>query len=189
MVQPDFNDAGWKTGGAPFADDRQKAKTFWNTNDLWVRRTFTLKENESFDNLFLKINHDDNIDIYLNGQPIYHKQGWVNNYTYLNLGKELKANLKAGKNVLAFHVRNTAGGRFLDAGIVSENRNAGQQNDRGGGTAGNRRRRPWKQSTGSGAEKVDLVLTFTSPLLLKDSGAVIHARILHQLPGKVQRRQ
>lgn len=164
---PEFNDAGWKTGGAPFADDRQKAKTFWNTNDLWVRRTFTLKENESFDNLFLKINHDDNIDIYLNGQPIYHKQGWVNNYTYLNLGKELKANLKTGKNVLAFHVRNTAGGRFLDAGIVRKIETpaskmivAAEQQE----TDVKAMETKYRFRCG----KVDLVLTFTSPLLLKD---------------------
>ncbi|WP_346319173.1 DUF4965 domain-containing protein [Chitinophaga sp. YIM B06452] len=162
-----FNDAGWKTGGAPFSDDRQKAKTFWDTNDLWVRRTFTLNDGTNFDNLFLRINHDDNIDIFLNGKPIYHKQGWVNNYVFLDLGEQLKANLKAGKNVLAFHVCNTAGGRFLDAGIVRKVETEdskmileAEQQD----VAVKAMETNYRFKCG----KVDLSLTFTSPLLLKD---------------------
>ena len=162
-----FNDAAWKTGGAPFADDRQKAKTYWNTDDLWVRRTFTLDNNVSFDNLFLRINHDDNIDIFLNGKAIYHKQGWVNNYTFLDLREQLKANLKTGKNVLAIHLRNTAGGRFLDAGIVRRVE-----------TAESRTIKEAKQLSVDikametkyqfSCGKADLELTFTSPLLIKD---------------------
>lgn len=165
--EPGFNDAAWKTGGAPFADDRQKAKTYWNTDDIWVRRTFTLNNDVSFDKLFLKINHDDNIDIYLNGKPIYHKKGWVNNYTFLDLQEQLKANLKAGKNVLAFHVRNTAGGRFLDAGIVRRMETAdskmileAEQRD----VDIKAMETKYRFSCG----KADLELTFTSPLLLKD---------------------
>ncbi|MRG43594.1 DUF4965 domain-containing protein [Chitinophaga sp. SYP-B3965] len=162
-----FNDKEWKTGGAPFSDDRRKAKTRWNTDDLWVRRTFTLGNDVNFDNLFLKINHDDNIDIYLNGKPIYHKEGWVNNYTFLDLQEQLKTNLKTGKNVLAFHVRNTAGGRFLDAGIARKIettdskliREAAQKNVEV-------KAMETKYSFSCG--KVDLELTFTSPLLLKD---------------------
>ncbi|MBZ4191690.1 glutaminase family protein [Niabella beijingensis] len=113
---PDFNDNAWKTGAAPFSDDKKIANTFWDTDDLWVRRTFDLNELPS-DDLFLKINHDDNIDIYLNGVLVYHKTGWVNRMTYLPLDKELKTNLKKGKNILAVHLRNTAGGRHLDLGI------------------------------------------------------------------------
>lgn len=165
--EPGFNDAAWKTGGAPFSDDRQKAKTYWNTDDLWVRRTFTLNNDVNFSNLFLRINHDDNIDIYLNGKAIYHKEGWVNNYTFLDLQEQLKANLKAGKNVLAFHVRNTAGGRFLDAGIVRRVETAESklikeavQQD----VAIKAMETQYRFNCG----KVDLELTFTSPLLLKD---------------------
>lgn len=162
-----FNDGAWKTGKAPFSDDKGKAKTFWNTDDIWARRTFTLGDKVSFDNLFLKINHDDNIDIYLNGQHIYQKQGWVNNYTFLDLQQQLKGNLRAGKNVLAFHVRNSAGGRFLDAGIVRRTENAD----------GNIIREAVQQEVDIKAMettyhfscgKADLVLTFTSPLLIKD---------------------
>lgn len=164
---PGFNDAAWKTGEAPFSDDRKNAKTYWNTDDLWVRRTFTLNDNVNFDRLFLRINHDDNIDIYLNGKAIYHKQGWVNNYTFLDLQEQLKANLKAGKNVLAFHVRNTAGGRFLDAGIVRKIETADSKLIR----IATQKDVGIKAMTTKylfNCGKADLELTFTSPLLIKD---------------------
>ncbi|MFT3902887.1 MAG: DUF4965 domain-containing protein [Niabella sp.] len=114
--EANFNDRDWKTGEAPFSDDKSIAKTFWGTDNLWARRTFNVGRIGT-DELYLKINHDDNIDIYLNGKLIYQKIGWVNRMTYLKLDRELRANLKTGKNVLAVHLRNTAGGRHLDLGI------------------------------------------------------------------------
>lgn len=113
---PGFDDRGWKNGAAPFSDNRAIAKTLWKSDDLWVRRTFNVKGTPDGD-LYLKINHDDNIDIFLNGKQVYHKTGWVNRMTYLELDAALRANLKQGKNVLAVHLRNTAGGRHLDLGI------------------------------------------------------------------------
>ncbi len=113
---PEFGDGGWKKGAAPFSDDRSIAKTYWDTDDLWIRRSFDVTGPVDGD-LYLKINHDDNINVYLNGKQVYHKTGWVNRMTYLDLNDALKANLKKGKNVLAVHLRNTAGGRHLDLGI------------------------------------------------------------------------
>lgn len=161
-----FNDAGWKTGKAPFSDD-SKANTTWNTDDLWVRRTFNLNEATKFDNLYLRINHDDNIEIYLNGKQIYRKQGWVNHYTYLPLGEQLKANLKAGKNVLAFHVHNSAGGRFLDAGIsrLLESDDSKQIKTAVQKDVEIKAMETVYHFTCGNA---DLDLTFTSPLLIKD---------------------
>ena len=37
-----FNDGAWKTGGAPFTDDKTQAKTPWTTKDIWMRREFTI---------------------------------------------------------------------------------------------------------------------------------------------------
>ncbi len=60
-----FNDLAWKKGAAPFSDDKTSAKTLWESKNLWVRRTFTLTGLPKGD-LFLKINHDDNVEVYLN---------------------------------------------------------------------------------------------------------------------------
>ncbi len=110
-----YNDTDWKKAEAPFGDD-ERAKTKWTTNGLYFRRTFDLT-NVSATKKYLKLNHDDNVIVYLNGKVIYRKNGWVSDYTYLPIEH---GTLQKGKNVLAIYVKNTAGGCHLDAGIVEE---------------------------------------------------------------------
>lgn len=163
---PEFDDRSWKTGAAPFSDDRSVAKTYWGTADLWVRRTFEV-ERPVEDELYLKINHDDNIDVYLNGQLIYHKTGWVNRMTYLNLNDALKANLRTGKNLLAVHLRNTAGGRHLDLGI-SRNVPPPPSEQLQKATQVNVTVKALQTIYDFKAGGIDLNVNFTSPLLLKE---------------------
>jgi len=114
-----YNDSKWQEGAAPFGDNEHTAQTLWNTKDLWVRRDFEMDPaslNQS--PVLLNICHDDNVEVYLNGKEIWKKQGWTDKYLKLKTAVNLKALLKKGKNVLAIHVANTAGGAFLDAGLV-----------------------------------------------------------------------
>jgi hypothetical protein len=120
-MQSQFNDQSWKKGAAPFSDNAARAKTVWKSQNIWMRRTFTLTELPKGD-LFLKINHDDNVEVYLNGTPIYHKVGWITKFEYIAIPKEAIADLKKGENILAIHCANTAGGSYLDAGISSESK-------------------------------------------------------------------
>ena len=57
----------------------QHAGTGWLSKDLWVRRTFTLNKID-YNKLFLKIKHDDNIEVYLNGEKIYNYMGWLGKF-------------------------------------------------------------------------------------------------------------
>lgn len=159
-----FNDSKWKSGSAPFGDDRSVAKTPWKSADLWVRREFTMLDNNMKD-LYLKLNHDDNVTVYLNGKEIYQKDGWVHKYIYIPI-KNPSSILRKGKNMLAIHIRNTAGGRHLDFGLVKERRemaatvaNAVQKNIQLKAT-----QTVYDFTCGP----VDLKVSFTSPLLLKD---------------------
>ena len=65
-----YEESKWKTTSAPFSDDKENAKTLWASRNLWMRRRFTLKEIPS-GKLYLKLHHDDNIQVYLNGEKIY----------------------------------------------------------------------------------------------------------------------
>lgn len=112
----DFDDSNWKSTKAPFGDEHDYV-TKWESEDLWVRRKFDLK-NSNFDDVFLKLHHDDNIVVYLNGEKILEKTGWNDQYDYFPISEEVKSKLKKKDNILAIHIKNTAGGRFLDAGIV-----------------------------------------------------------------------
>ncbi|GEO03853.1 glutaminase [Adhaeribacter aerolatus] len=118
-LQPGFDDKNWQTGAARFGDKGQKPKTLWESKNLWVRRTFNL-DKVDFNKLFLKLNHDDNIEVYLNGEKIYDFTGWVHKFKYIPVADGIRQKLKKGKNVLALHIANTAGGAWLDAGLVTE---------------------------------------------------------------------
>jgi hypothetical protein len=161
-----FNDSQWKKGLAPFGDNASVDKTSWKTKDLWVRRSFNIA-NAGEQKMFLKLQHDDNVEVYLNGALVYETKGWTGKYIYLPLSAEIKNAIKNGKNVLAIHVANTAGGAKLDVGLVAE-------------------QAPLKEVTVKTADqtsvtlnatqtiyaftcgKTDLVLSFTSPLLASD---------------------
>jgi len=155
-----YNDNDWKKAEAPFGDDNS-AKTKWNSDDLYFRRTFDVAKVSSAKK-YLKLNHDDNVIVYLNGKIIYKKNGWVSDYSYLPIEDGI---LKTGKNVLAIHCKNTAGGRHLDAGIVEEEADhlkiapATQTNVSIQSTT-------TKYTFSCGP--VELQVAFTSPLLLND---------------------
>ncbi|GAA4441628.1 DUF4965 domain-containing protein [Pontibacter saemangeumensis] len=117
-MTPQFNDSNWKSGAAPIGHDKGPVKTTWRSDDIWARRTFTVGE-AGFDNLYLKLNHDDNVEVYLNGEEIYQHQGWTERFQYIPLNGASRK-LRKGENVLAIHVANTAGGSWLDVGLVAE---------------------------------------------------------------------
>jgi hypothetical protein len=162
----DFNDKTWKTGTAPFTNVEGMQGTQWKTRELWVRRTFTLSD-VNLESLLLKINHDDNVEVYLNGEQIYSKVGWLNRMNYFPVSEAARKKLKKGKNVLAMHCTNTAGGAWLDAGLVTEVKDkiaesiqvAEQKSVKITAT---------QTTYNFTAGKVDVTLSFASPLLMND---------------------
>ncbi|MGN7988301.1 glutaminase domain-containing protein [Pedobacter sp. 22226] len=155
-----YNDGAWKKGDAPFGDERAD-QTKWNTNDLYFRRTFEVA-NLTSAKKYLKLNHDDNVMVYLNGKLIYRKNGWVSDYIYLPVEEGI---LQKGKNVLAIHCKNTVGGRHLDAGIVEEE---AQEIKIDPATQTNVSLSATTTKYGFTCGKVALEVSFTSPLLLND---------------------
>jgi hypothetical protein len=158
-----YSAAGWKNGQAPIGDDEKSVKTLWKSDDIWVRRGFNLSNVSGINDLFLKLNHDDNIEVFINGSKVYEKTGWTSSFQYFAVSKKL---LKAGANVIAIHLANSAGGRFLDFGLVDKLKDsaapillAKQKNVDVNAT---------QTIYNFAAGKVDLQLTFTSPLLLND---------------------
>jgi hypothetical protein len=161
-----FDDSKWKTGTAPFGNHEGQSKTMWTTPDIWVRREFIL-EDLNFNKLYLKLRHDDDVEVYINASKVYNcKDCWVGKYTNYSIPDSVKSKLKKGKNVLAMHCMNPHGYSWLDAGIQNEPilkkmtvTEAVQKNVTVTAT------QTIYQFTCGNA---DLTLTFTSPLLMND---------------------
>ncbi|MBG9375052.1 DUF4965 domain-containing protein [Panacibacter sp. DH6] len=117
-MKENFDDGKWKTTQAPFGDN-ERAKTRWTEGDLWVRRSFDLA-NTDINELYLRMQHDDNVQVYLNGEEIYNCNCWNGKIENYKMDDAVKSRLKKGKNVLAIHIANTAGGSWLDAGFADK---------------------------------------------------------------------
>ncbi|HTI10699.1 MAG TPA: DUF4965 domain-containing protein, partial [Puia sp.] len=165
-TQPGFKDQDWQTGDGPFGDARAKTGTSWTGKDIWVRRSFTLKAIPS-GRLMLKLFHDDDAEIYLNGQRISRQPGANGDYEMIVLSNEAKAKLKVGENLLAMHCLNTGGGTWIDAGLSEEIINTAQAGvSMAEQTAVDVSATQTKYTFTCGP--VNLQVCFTSPLILTD---------------------
>ena len=68
--------------------------------------------------LALRIHHDEDAEVYLNGVAAARPRGFVGGYVELPLEPAPAKTLKAGKNTLAVHCHQTTGGQYIDVGLV-----------------------------------------------------------------------
>lgn len=113
-----FNDSGWQSGEAGFGTantPNTTVRTRWATPDIWVRRSFTLPSAVEGE-MFLKIYHDEDAEVYLDGKLVQTLRGYTSSYQLVALPRDLK--LGAGSHTLAIHCRQTQGGQYIDAGLA-----------------------------------------------------------------------
>lgn len=101
---PSFDDSAWQKGIGGFASEKiegstaRKQGTVWNTETIYLRKSFTANKSD-IGNLALRVTHDGDTKIYLNGHLIYDKSGV--DYKMINLSEKEKSALKDGDNCLA----------------------------------------------------------------------------------------
>ncbi|HVE15841.1 MAG TPA: GH92 family glycosyl hydrolase, partial [Chthoniobacterales bacterium] len=119
--KPGFADKEWQTGPAPFGSRNRDnpPRTPWRSNDIWMRRTFTLPETNG--QLALSMCHEQGADVYINGVLAVTSPGGSNkSYALFPISAEGVAALHPGENTLAVHVRHEDfESNFADVGIVS----------------------------------------------------------------------
>lgn len=157
-----FDPQGWKDGRGPIGDDQSKDKVIWKTREIWIRRVFRMSDAAAVNALVLKVSHDDDADVYLNGVKVYQKAGVANDYGMAPIAN----GLKDGENVLAMHVVNTGGGSRADLGLVDivKRKEAPVEAAAQQGIELNATQTIYRFRCGG----ADLELSFTSPLLIAD---------------------
>lgn len=113
-----FDDAAWKTGSAPFGNDAGNIRTSWRTNDIWIRRTFSLPSTIPA-KLNLRVVHDEDAEIYVNGVLAATVTGYTGDYKEVPISDAARATLKPGGNTFAVHCHQTRGGQSIDVGIIA----------------------------------------------------------------------
>lgn len=118
--KPGFDDSAWRQGPAGFGTQGTPGaivRTTWNNQNIWLRREFVLPERLP-DNLSLSVHHDEDVEVYINGELAASANGYTTDYEPLPLTAAGKAALQPGKNVIAVHCRQTGGGQYIDVGLV-----------------------------------------------------------------------
>ena len=116
---PGFDDAAWQQGPAGFGTTETPGavvRTAWKTPDIWLRRTFDLGTTTLLRPEWL-IHHDEDADIYLNGQLAAHLSGYTTGYVRVPLDAHAAELLHTGTNTIAVHVHQTTGGQYIDLGL------------------------------------------------------------------------
>ncbi|MES2733799.1 MAG: PA14 domain-containing protein [Bacteroidota bacterium] len=118
-----FNDASWTTGSGGFGTASVATMplgTLWNTSDIWLRKSFTLSDitPAQFSKLCIRMIHDDDVEIYLNGVLACSRSSFMGNYAYYPFSQAALNALQLNQtNVIAVHCKQVFGGQSVDVGI------------------------------------------------------------------------
>lgn len=117
-MQNDYVPQNWQSGKAAFGTpENPYATVSWNKDDIWVRRTFDWSEDISKEDLFLQYSHDDNVEIFLNGEQIAVAGNGLDYDLLQEIPANIASSIKPHNNVLAAHCHNNGGGAYIDFGI------------------------------------------------------------------------
>ncbi|MHB8973911.1 MAG: glutaminase family protein [Pirellulaceae bacterium] len=118
--QPGFDDSAWKEGPAGFGTAGTPGaivRTVWNTQEIWLRREFTLSGEKLNDPQWI-VHYDEDAEIIVNGVHASELMGWTTGYEPFPMSTAAVASLRPGRNLLAVHCRQTTGGQYIDVGLA-----------------------------------------------------------------------
>jgi hypothetical protein len=121
-TNPGFDASGWSEGPGTFGTKGTPGavvRTIWNTDDIWLRREITLPDG-NYPNLQFYVDHDEDVEIYVNGVLAATESGFNGSYDTLGIRASARTLLQPGAKVtLAVHCHQTTGGQNIDVGLVN----------------------------------------------------------------------
>jgi hypothetical protein len=118
-TKPGFDDSSWKEAAGGFGTAMTpgtKVRTEWKSGEIWLRRTFNYAgEGKQFR---LRIHHDEDAEVFLNGEQIAVLTGFTTGYVLVPLDDAGHKALRQGNNSLAVRCKQTGGGQYIDVGLV-----------------------------------------------------------------------
>jgi len=118
-----YDDSSWTTAGGAFGTSGTPGitpNTTWNSDQIFLRRTFTIPAGTITGNLYFDLYHDENVEVYLNGVLAYSATGYITSYQIASINSSALALLTPGATItMAVYCRQTTGGQGVDVGIVS----------------------------------------------------------------------
>lgn len=111
---------GWKKGRGAFGTEVPNGapRTPWTTKELWLQTTFLLEDIPK--GVAMSLHHDEDCEVYLNGQLVLSRKGFSTEYLALPAPEEFMGALQTGRNVISVHVRQSVGGQFFDLGLSAD---------------------------------------------------------------------
>ena len=119
LVPAGFDVSAWKEGPAGFGTKgtpNVTPRTVWKSGDIWIRREVTLPDVRGRE-LQLRLYHDDDAEVYLNGVLAGKFAGYGTKYEVAEIAEPAAAAIRTGKNVIAVHCHQVRGGQYIDAGL------------------------------------------------------------------------
>ena len=115
--QPSFDDASWSEGAGGFGDPaaNDHLHSDWNSEVCCLRTKVDLGRSKP-KALWLQIDHDDGVRVWLNGEMIVANDGYGAGREYFVTGKKLDA-WRRGDNVIAVKCNNVGGVQYLDVAL------------------------------------------------------------------------
>jgi len=118
-ISAEANDSAWGSGLAPFGHALPGVRTSWTNDDIWLRQNFD-SSTDYIQDASLVIFHDEDTEVYVNGQIIWKRGGYTTSYEAFDVTEALRKALRKGRNILAVHTHQTVGGQFIDLALLCE---------------------------------------------------------------------
>tara|TARA_R110002111_G_scaffold163319_3_gene229520 strand:+ start:192 stop:2792 length:2601 start_codon:yes stop_codon:yes gene_type:complete len=111
-----YSASEWQEGRGGFGTNQTPGSTIatvWDGSDIWVRRSFEIKTPIT-GTIALRMYHDEDAQVYLNGVKVADVGGFTGNYQLFEIPT---SSIQVGQNVLAIHCHQSTGGQYIDCGI------------------------------------------------------------------------